>query len=276
MDTSRYQNKAYLRDSQYKSSDNLSARAQLHHRFSTAAQEWMPWVFDQLRLQPGDLVLECGCGPGWLWRDNLDRIPPNCHITLTDLSQGMVAEAKAALHETDHDFRFREVDAQQLPFATASFDVVVANHMLYHVPNIDQALSEIQRVLKPDGRLHAVTNGAAHMRELKELRRQIATQLGLTQDMGDLFTLPFRLENGAELLQPWFARVSMIPFPDSLRVTEVEPLLAYVFSAEEARAALTDAHLAQIREIVAQAIADGGGAMHITKAVGMFVAEKEK
>ena len=49
-------------------------------------------------------VLECGCGPGWLWRDKVERVPENCQVTLTDLSPGMVAEAEAALAEYSSQF----------------------------------------------------------------------------------------------------------------------------------------------------------------------------
>lgn len=276
MDQGRYQDKQYLQGSQYKDSTNLSARAQLHQKFSTAKMDWNTWVFDQLRLEPGYKILECGCGPGWLWRRNLQSIPAGCRITLTDFSPGMVAEAEAALAGAAADFHFRQADIQDLSFvADASVDIVIANHMLYHVPNIEQALSEVHRVLRPGGRLHAITNGAEHMRELKELRIVVATRFGLTADAEAYFTLPFRLENGAELLSRWFAQIELIPFDDSLRVTEIDPLLEYAFSAEEVRAEITESMLAEIKELVAGRLAAEGGAMHITKAVGMFVATKQ-
>ncbi|MCZ7671197.1 MAG: methyltransferase domain-containing protein [Chloroflexi bacterium] len=90
---------------------------------------WQEWVFDQMALQPGMTVLECGCGPGWLWRENLARIPAGCQITLTDFSEGMVAEAEAALAGSP-DFRFQTMNIEEIPLPMTSFDVVVANHML--------------------------------------------------------------------------------------------------------------------------------------------------
>jgi SAM-dependent methyltransferase len=278
MDQSRYQNQAYLRDDQYKDSRNLDARKQLHVRFGTAPVEWNTWVFDQLALQPGERVLECGCGPGWLWRNNLARIPGGCQITLTDLSPGMVAEAEAALGDAAAaDFRFRPADVQDLPFPDKAFDVVAANHMLYHVPNIEKGLSEIRRVLKGNGRLHAVTNGNDHMRQLKELRQELVAQLDL--DEPGLFPSPdfqlrFRLENGAELLAPHFEEVEMRPYPDSLVVTEVEPLLAYAFSSNEARTAVSPEQMDQLRQMVAARMEANDGVIEIEKAVGMFVARK--
>lgn len=61
-----------------------------------------------------------------------------------------------------------QADARDLPFADASFDAVVAAWMLYHVSPINKALKEIARVLRPDGRLVAITNGKVHLEELWE------------------------------------------------------------------------------------------------------------
>ncbi|MBE2224640.1 MAG: methyltransferase domain-containing protein [Anaerolineae bacterium] len=275
-----FQNKNYLRDQQYKDSSNLDARANLHRLYSTSPLEWHRWVFAQLDLQPGMTVLECGCGPGWLWRNNLDQIPENCQITLSDFSDGMVAEAAAALADTGHDFRFQTVNIEAIPFADDSFDIVVANHMLYHVPNLAAGLAEVRRVLKENGRFYTATNGADHMRELKELALQFApesTQFEWPQ-------LTFRLENGRSLLSPPFAHIDLLPYEDSLEVTEVEPLMAYIQSmtllqvigrAEETaspeRTEGTVAILNQLRAYLTQEIAKNGS-FHITKNSGLFTA----
>ncbi|MBN1964831.1 MAG: class I SAM-dependent methyltransferase, partial [Anaerolineae bacterium] len=164
----------YLRGEQYKDSRNLGARAGLHQGFSTNTYGWQRWVFDQLENLPPDAhararVVELGCGPGWLWRENVNRVPAGWHVTLTDLSPGMIAEAQAALADSGRAFAFDVVDAQSLPYDDAALDAVVANHMLYHVPDRHRALAEIARALKPGGRLIAATNGAAHMQELFDL-----------------------------------------------------------------------------------------------------------
>ncbi len=274
MDKGRLQETEYLRDNQYKDSAHLAARAQLHQRFSTAKTDWKLWVFDHLALEEGEQVLECGCGPGWLWRGNLKNIPAGCQITLTDLSPGMVAEAEEALSDTPHQFQFQTADIQDLPFADDSFDCVIANHMLYHVPDLAQALGEVQRVLQPNGRFCAVTNGADHMRELKEMREDALKYIGLGGEEIPGFSLPFRLENGAALLEPFFSQVELVHYEDSLLVTEVQPLVDYAFSTKEAQDLLTIDRLARIRQFVADRMTASGGALHITKAVGMFVARK--
>ncbi len=274
MDKGRLQETEYLRDNQYKDSEFLAARARLHQRFSTANIDWNHWVFDHLELKAGDTVLECGCGPGWLWRANLTNLPESCQITLTDLSPGMVAEAASALGEVPHHFRFQTADIQELSFADASFDRVIANHMLYHVPDIARALGEVKRVLKPGGRFFAVTNGENHMRELKEMREDALHYIGLAKGDIPSVNLSFRLENGAAILAPFFSDVQLFHYEDGLLVTEVQPLVDYAFSSNEARGMLTIERLSRIRQFVADRMTASGGVLRITKAVGLFVAVK--
>jgi SAM-dependent methyltransferase len=92
---------------------------------------------------------------------------------LTDLSAGMV---DAAIDRVSGLFEMTagsEADAQLLPFCSRVFDVVVANHMPYHVPERGSAVSEFARTLRPDGVLIAATVGPEHLRELWEIRSEV-------------------------------------------------------------------------------------------------------
>jgi ubiquinone/menaquinone biosynthesis C-methylase UbiE len=252
---------SYLRE-QYKNAANLNDRIQLHVRFSTNRYDFHMWVFDQLKLAPDSRVLELGCGPGSLWRPNMARIPAGWQITLTDFSPGMLAEARANLAGT-HPFAFEQADAQAIPFADASFDAVIANHMLYHVPDRTKAFAEIRRVLQPAGRFYAATNGEAHLREMHELVQQFDSTIDLWNRM------TFRLEGGAAELAPYFSHVSLHRYPSALVVTEAEPLVAFVASMIGAE--LTGARRAAFTQLVEERIA-ADGAIHITKDTGLFEA----
>lgn len=269
-----FQNSDYLQNNQYRDSSNLDARAALHRQFSTAAVGWLPWVFGFLGLTAGMQVLECGCGPGWLWRGNLDRIPDDCPIILTDLSVGMVAESEAALADNDYTFAFQQANIEALDFADETFDVVVANHMLYHVPDLAQGLSEVRRVLKRNGRFVAATNGNNHMKELPDLIPESLSQLSTSfRSRGEGELLSFRLENGRSLLTPYFETVNLHLYEDSLHVTEVEPLLAYVFSMMPPGVDVLETAVNQLRAAWAAQIA-ADGAIEISKHSGVFVARK--
>ncbi|MEM7114273.1 MAG: class I SAM-dependent methyltransferase [Chloroflexota bacterium] len=269
-----YQDKNYLRDSQYKDSSNLDARATLHQLYSTTKIGWFDWVIEQVALTDGMRVLEVGGGPGWLWRNTLPQLPASCEILVTDFSPGMVDEARAALaHDTR--FRFDVVNIEDIPLEDDLFDVVIGNHMLYHVPNLAKGLQEVRRVLKPNGRFLAATNGDNHMRELGEINKTLFSEIYariLQLYGGGRPRLSFALENGRSLLEPWFATVEKRLFDDSLVVTEAEPLINYLLSSQPAQEIATEEMIAEARrQLEAQIVKNG--AIHIQKETGIFIAK---
>jgi ubiquinone/menaquinone biosynthesis C-methylase UbiE len=171
-------------------------------------------VFDQFRLPPESRILELGGGSGQLWLENLDRIPSHWEIAISDFSSGMIRQARQNLAGRARPFSFSTIDAQSIPFMKETFDAVIANHMLYHIPDRPLALAEIQRVLKPGGRLYASTIGRNHMRELGELIGRFDPDLA---SWGWHPSDTFLLENGAAQLSQRFRRVELRRYEDSLR-----------------------------------------------------------
>ncbi len=258
----------YLLNEQYKDAANLNARIQLHERFSTNPYDWQRWVFDQIRAKPKSSVLEIGCGPARLWLSNFDRIPQGWDITVSDFSPGMIQEAEQNLKIVRHPFTFKQFDVQSIPFRDKSFDVIIANHMLYHVPDIDKALSEIHRVLAPKGHFYAATGGQNHLREISDIIRRVEPSYrtgGVPRDI-------FNLENGGAMLSRHFSHVTMREIDDGLVVTETEPLLAFILSMP-VQSFMTDEKLQALRESIDADIKENG-AVRITKSTGMFEAMK--
>src|SRR5262249_8505990 len=148
---------------QYATADNLEARIALHQRFSISPH-WQQWLFaKEAPLGRPARILHLGCGSALLWRTNRDRIDPRWQLTLADVSPGMIEAARHQLGDRAH---YNIAEAESLPFPDGSFDVVLANHMLYHVQDRPRSLAEIRRVLTPEGVLHAATNGLGHLAEL--------------------------------------------------------------------------------------------------------------
>ncbi|GAC1389943.1 MAG: hypothetical protein NVSMB38_05860 [Ktedonobacteraceae bacterium] len=257
---------SYLLNEQYKDATNLNARIQLHERFSTNPYDWQRWVFDQIKTGPKSHMLEIGCGPARLWLNNFDRIPQGWHITLSDFSLGMLQEAQHNLRAVRHNFTFQRFDVQSIPFKDKSFDVVIANHMLYHVPDLNKALSEIRRVLTPKGRFYAATNGLNHLDEIGELIRRVEPSYW----MGKVPRDAFNLEHGAEDLSRWFSHVTVSIVDDGLVVTETEPLIAFILSMP-VQSFMTDEKLQTLRESIDREI-KANGAIRITKSTGIFEA----
>lgn len=263
-----FNNQHYLLNEQYKDASNFNARVELHRRFSTNTSGWHPWVFDQLQLAEDSKLLELGCGPGFLWRSNYQRIPASWHITLSDFSAGMLEEARQRVG--DEYFTYQVADAQALPFSDESFEAVIANHMLYHIPDLARALQEIQRVLKPGGRFYASTVGRKHMYEMDELLAKAEFRPAWQNFKQNA---PFTLENGEEVLTPFFSQIALHIYEDALEVTEAGPLIAYALSGKLGET-VNDDKRAALAMLIEQEITTHG-AMHITKASGMFEARKK-
>ncbi len=266
MNTSQASGQNYLLNDQYKDAANLNARIQLHERFSTQTYDWQRWVFDSIQAKPRSRILEIGCGPARLWLNNFDRIPKNWHITLSDFSPGMLQEAQQNLQAVRHDFTFQQFDAQFIPFKEKSFDIVIANHMLYHVPDLHKALSEIRRVLTLKGRFYASTNGLKHLREVGDIVRRVEP----SYHEGLVPRDAFNLDHGGEDLLRWFSHVTMREIDDGLVITETEPLIVFILSLP-VQSFMTDEKLQRLRESIDQDIKTHG-AIRITKSTGIFEA----
>jgi SAM-dependent methyltransferase len=218
----------------YRTPDRLQARIALHERFGPKAKDFHHVQFDHALRTLGArrapvAVLEVGVGTGKLWEANAGRVPASWDLTLTDASGGMVEEARRMLQRTGLPGRAAQVDASDLPFDDASFDLVFANHMLYHVPDIARTVAELRRVLKHDGWLYAATNGSQHLEVLRVPMRDLAS---LAPELGVDGTVPLRfdLETGGDFLRASFAEVERLDQFDELLVTELEPLMAYLWS----------------------------------------------
>lgn len=265
---SKFTDQQYLKTDQYKDSSNLDARVAIHQRFSTNSYGWMNWVFDHLLVLPANAkILELGCGPGYLWKENISRIPTTWDITLSDLSSGMLDSAWRNLVVTGRNFKFKEIDAQEIPFEDETFDAVIANHMLYHVPDKAKAIAEIKRVLKPGGHLFATTIGQNHLKEIANWIRQVSPKSDF-----DSFGSSFNLENGQEQLKQFFPQVALSRYPDNLNVTEVKPIIAFIRSTMHVTEASEEGYEKLAVELEQEL--KEKGKLFIQKASGLFEAIK--
>jgi SAM-dependent methyltransferase len=191
---------------QYAREDNLRARQALYEETEGISPHDV--LYEALRALSPARVLEVGGGQGelaqWL-RDEL-----GARVSFLDLSPRMAELARA------RGLDAQVGDVQELPFADASFDVVVAAWMLYHVPDVPRGLAEIARVLVPGGSLVAVTTSVDHLRELRDLLRYPSGHEG-----------SFNRENGAALLVPPFAHVERRDTDVRVTVRDREKLVAY-------------------------------------------------
>ncbi|RHW55146.1 methyltransferase domain-containing protein [Clostridium botulinum] len=287
---------------QYENASNLRARIAIHELFSTNKEGWMPWFFKELKQELSRLssncqnynekinneniselsnldlkqsnikILELGCGDASLWNKNFNHIPSNWDITLTDFSEGMLKDAKKNLREKRSRFNFKIVNAENIPFEEESFNVVIANHMLYHVPNINKALKEINRVLKSEGILFASTVGKNHMKEIREIISTFDIY-NLTSESWEI-TDSFQLENGLKIVSEYFNMVELKRYKDNLKVTDPVYILDYIFSMPgNNKVNLSSKYLKKIYDYLEDNIKEKEN-IYITKDTGYFKGKK--
>jgi ubiquinone/menaquinone biosynthesis C-methylase UbiE len=257
---------------QYADSKNLSARIRLHVDYATNPEIFSVWVFEQLvKAAPRKAtVLEVGSGRGDLWHENDHAVPADWHVTLTDVSPGMVEDCRELIgKKLARRFDLATVNIMEMPYTADHFDVVIANHVLYHVEDLGKGLQEIRRVLKPGGTLFAMTNGKGHLNQLHDLQDRHGLEPP-SDAAARLWDHHFSLENGREVLLSAFDSVDYIPFEDTLRVTSTDAVVDYITSLFVE--ATPDAAGLQALRTELDATIARDGAFVIDKATGLFIA----
>ncbi len=253
---------------QYRNASNISSRINLHRLYSTNAQGWFPWILEQCNLVSGMRILEIGCGDGTFWLENLSRLPNHLHITLSDVSEGMLRDARRSIGSNDQHFSFEVFDCHSLPKEADSYDLVLANHVLFYCEDISMVCSEIQRVLKPGGKLICSTYGSNHMKEISQLVHDFDARIVLAAE--NLYER-FGRENGKEYLTAAFAKVEWISYEDSLVVPDPEPLISYILSCHGNQNQYILEHYREFRAYVKKKTTSS---FHITKDAGIFLCTK--
>lgn len=195
---------------QYRNASNISARIQLHTRFSKNKKGWFTWIYERLSLREGMNILEVGCGDGALWKGL--NIPEKVSLTLTDISEGMIRDIRKVFGEDRKYLRLLSCDCQAVPFEDNTFDLVVANHVLFYCGDVEKACREIHRVLKPGGRVIAATYGKHHMQEINRLVLGFDERIVLSSQC--LYER-FGKENGGSILEKMFKEVCWEEYEDS-------------------------------------------------------------
>ena len=210
-------------------------------------------------------ILELGCGDGTLWNVDRNKIPEQTEIVVSDVSDGMLRDARRTIGADDVRFKFCVFDAGRIPYDADSFDLVIANHVLFYCEDIPKVCQEVRRVLKPHGRVICSTYGNDHMREVSELVQKFDDRIVLAAE--NLYER-FGKENGKEILRADFDKIEWRQYEDSLIVPEPEPLISYILSCHGNQGQYILDHYKEFQSYVRKKT-EGG--FHITKDAGIFV-----
>lgn len=253
---------------QYKNSSNLDIRINIHDLYSTNKKDWFSWLFEQYEIQQNSRILELGCGNGTFWVKNEDRISRDWDLTLSDFSSGMLEDAQNNLKNIPN-IQYEQINIQNIPYENDSFDVIIANYMLYHVPDRKQALQEVRRVLKPGGVFYTSTIGKDHLTEFGALLREFDSTLDYSSASTN--AKEFGLENGAAQLKTHFPSVNLKKFPGGLRVTEVQAIVDYLLSTiTNLKSILVGEKIKEFNHFLEVKKQKNGGFINITKSTGLF------
>ena len=244
---------------QYKTSKGLDVRLSFHDMYSTNKLGYGNWLTSNYMNLQGLKVLEVGCGTGSLWIDHKKLITHCVRFVFTDLSKGMIQTAKKNIGENSN-IEYRIADIQNLDFEDGSFDVVIANSMLYHVPDLQKGLKEVRRVLKDGGIFYCSTYGENNFTD------KLAEWFALENEELH-FNHNFTMQNGGEILKKVFNSVEPIIYNDSLHVTNVDHLVEYLSSLSSFKNVMSIPAF-KIKNILADHIVDG--AIDLPKEYGMF------
>ncbi len=246
---------------QYATANNLNTRILIHDKYSTNKMGFGNWIISNYKIDKGMKVLELGCGTGDMWKNRESLISRCSKLILSDFSEGMIAAAKETVGNYDN-IEYKVLDIQNIPYEDGIFDIVIANMMLYHVPDIDKGLAEVRRVLKKDGSFYCATYGE---HGITEYLSKILDAYGVEDNLNKNFTL----QNGYNILKKLFLKVEKLEYNDSLAVTNIDDMVDYIYSLSS-MTKLRNMPKHIIKEILIQN--QTNGILNIPKEYGMFIA----
>ncbi|HSZ43135.1 MAG TPA: class I SAM-dependent methyltransferase [Trebonia sp.] len=206
MPESQWADRDYLRGVQYKTDANLAARQSIY-AYQEPKIDLPAAILDIVRLSPRDVIADVGCGNGAYLGELARRgfggpgAGENGHVVGIDMSPGMLAAARV---RDSGATALVNADATALPLRSASADVTLAMHMLYHVPEPLDAVRELRRITRPGGRVVVALNGSDHLREFRvAISAAAGTNCGSDR---------IRLDDGETLLRSVFGSVTRHDF----------------------------------------------------------------
>jgi len=257
----KLQNKDVLNE-QYRDDKNLNKRISVHEKYSTNKMGFNNWIVSQYKFDKNYKVLELGCGNGDTWIKNSDILNGIGELVLSDFSEGMIKSAKQKLGNANN-IDYEVIDIENIPYKNESFDAVIANMMLYHIPDLDKGLSEVKRVLKNNGLFYCATFGEHGIIEYVEY---LITKVEHEYKGNKNFTL----QTGKAKLEKYFSEIERKDYKDSLAVTNIDDLLEYIYSLSS----MSDIKIgrAELKEILKNNMVNG--VINIPKEYGMFISKK--
>ena len=264
----------------YSTGKHLGAKYEVMEKYGIHKETFENWVINKLGLTGKEKVLDIGAGNGRF------SIPigkmlkeKGGFLVACDLAEGVMTSSQMETQTHMLPVLHMVADAENLPFLSNEFDMVMANHMLYHLPNLQKGLEEIRRVLKGTGTFLATTNSVKGMPEFFRLHQKTMRELGIPFDVKEN-DISFSLENGKQILTEYFSHVERWVYDAGFKVTQPEPVLQYYMATQLFQGPFHDQNLSkEVRDLIAptflkfteEMIKSCGGELVISKPVAAFI-----
>lgn len=269
------------RDRVFVDDRQIAAKQRIHATYRTNPRTIVDHVLECLECNPGDAVLDLGCGNGF-FLEPVAEIVTRGRLVGVDVAPGVLDAAKRRSTERGISVEWLEGSADDLAmFETESFDRVMANYMMHYVPDIEGALSEVRRLLRPGGIFVLATDSVSTMAEMYDAHFEALKRLGWPDRYFKKSPKGrFSLEVGRAMLEQVFSSVSIREYGDVLRIDNVDAFMEFYAvgnnycSARSMHDGASDAELARLHEEVERSVAQriaATGSFVITKRTGAFV-----
>ena len=262
----------------YATEEPLAVRVRTHKLYTQPPLDFQAWVLDHVPWRGDERVLDVGCGSGSYVEPLCQWLGRGGRMLAADLSGGMLRDLAARSLPAFVDLL--NGDATRIPLRDGCCDVVLANHVLFHVPQMERAVAEIRRVLRPGGYLVAATNARDAMQAFITEMEEAGRALGYAVEIPPVpARVRFTLENGWAILRPHFLGVRQDVVESALVFAEAAPAVAYidsmrlVYEPQLPDGLAWEALIEQVECQIRSRITDRGE-YRVAKTAGVFVATR--
>ena len=200
---------------------DLATRINIHSQFGS--RDIDKWMLDLIKLQPGNIILDVGCGSGKQCFSYYDYLHGKAEITGGDVNAELLAQAKAENQKRNSSIEFIDLDFnKKFPLENSKFDFASCCFAIYYALDIPFTIGEMHRVLKPGGRLFTTgpmpQNKQLFYDIIKEAtRKPIPPMPGSSRYSTEFLTT----------IKSKFKKVNLHIFENPLTFNSTEPFIAY-------------------------------------------------
>lgn len=197
--------------------------------YITRQDDLWKWLANRYDLSNTKNLLDIGCGDGRIWKFLSTKATKDKNITLLDYSVKMLTESQKLIESNaiQASFSYKQADMCALPFQDNSFDTILAHLVLYHATSLHEAICEIKRVVRLEGRVGIATLSIDACSEIYTLVHTIEPKI-----QPYTYSAPFSVEVAKNILPKYFSEVKEMVYNADMIFDSPEPIIDFLRSLE--------------------------------------------